>query len=42
VFVPGTPFQPSLMVVRKAGAYSKEAPFRCTTLGQTYGLTQKD
>ncbi len=28
----GKPFQPSLTFV-KAGAYSSEAPFRCSTLG---------
>jgi hypothetical protein len=27
------PFQPSLMFAGKAGAYSSEAPFRCSTLG---------
>jgi hypothetical protein len=37
VFVPGKPFQPSLMFGGKAGAYPREAPFRC----YTQGLTQK-
>jgi hypothetical protein len=33
VFVPGKPFQPSLMFAGKAGAYPSEAPFTCCTLG---------
>ncbi len=33
VFVPGKPFQKSLMFVSKAGAYPSEAPFRFSTLG---------
>ncbi len=33
VFVPGKPFQPSLMFADKARAYPSEAPFRCSTLG---------
>jgi len=28
VFVPGKPFQPSLMFAGKAGAYQTKAPFR--------------
>jgi hypothetical protein len=32
-FVPGKPYQPSLMFVGKAGAYLSEATFRCSTLG---------
>jgi hypothetical protein len=33
VFVHGTPFQPSLMTVCKAGAYPIEESLRCSTLG---------
>jgi hypothetical protein len=33
VFVPGKPFQPSLIFVGKAGASPSEAPFRYSTLG---------
>jgi len=33
VFVPGKHFQPSLMFESKAGAYTSEAPFRCSTVG---------
>jgi hypothetical protein len=33
VFVPGKPFQPSLMFAGKAGAYPREDPFRFSTLG---------
>ncbi len=33
VFVPGKPFQPSLMFAGKAKAYLNEAHFRCSTLG---------
>jgi hypothetical protein len=33
VFVHGKPFQPSLMLVVKTGAYLSKAPFRCSTLG---------
>jgi len=33
VFVIGKPFQPSLMFVRKAGAYPSETPFRHSTQG---------
>jgi hypothetical protein len=32
VFVPGKPFQPSLMFVSKAKTYPIEAPFRCSPL----------
>jgi hypothetical protein len=31
VFVPGKPFQPSLMYLSKDGAYLDEATFRCST-----------
>ncbi len=33
MYVPGKPFQPSLMFAGKAGAYPSEAPFRCSSLG---------
>ena len=33
MFVPGKPFQPSLIFAGKAGAYPSEAPCRCSTLG---------
>ncbi len=33
MFVPGNPFQPSLMFVGKARAFPSEAPYRCYTLG---------
>ncbi len=33
VFVPGKPFQPSLMSSGKAGAYLSEAAFMYSTLG---------
>jgi len=36
MFVPGKPFQPSLMFASKAGAYPNEAPFRCSTLGWAF------
>jgi hypothetical protein len=39
VFVPGRPFQPSLMFENKTGAYPIEAPFKCSTLRLTPGLT---
>jgi hypothetical protein len=29
----GKPFKPSLMFAGKAGAYTSEAPERCSTLG---------
>jgi hypothetical protein len=32
-FVPDSPFQPSLIFESKAGAYLREAAFRCVTLG---------
>jgi hypothetical protein len=32
-FVPGMPFQPSLMFAGKAGAYLSETHFSCSTLG---------
>ncbi len=34
MFVIGKPFQPSLMIVRKAGAYLSETPFRHSTQRQ--------
>jgi len=40
VFIPGEPFQPSLMFVNKAKANPGEAYFRCFTLGKAPGLTQ--
>ncbi len=33
VFVLGRPFQPSLLIAAKDGAYLSEAPFSCYTLG---------
>jgi hypothetical protein len=39
VFVPGKPFQLSLMFNGKAGAYPIEEPFGSSTLGQTPGLS---
>ncbi len=38
VFVPGRPFQPSLMFVVKAGAYLSEAPLRCSILSRLLAL----
>jgi len=32
VLVPGKPLKPSLMFASKAGLYSSEEPFRCSTL----------
>ncbi len=32
-FVPGKPFQPSLMFVDKAKVYPTEVQFECSTLG---------
>jgi hypothetical protein len=40
-FVPGKPFQPSLMFAGKVGAYPSEAPLSCSTLGWAPGLTHK-
>ena len=40
MFVPGKPFQPSVMFTGKAGAYPSEAPFRCPTQGYL-ALNQK-
>ncbi len=40
-FVPGKPFQPSLIFEGKARAYQNEAPFKCSTLGQAPCLTHK-
>jgi hypothetical protein len=34
VFVPGKPFQPSLMFAGKAGGYPSEALFRCSAIGR--------
>ncbi len=39
VFVPGKPFQPSLMFASKAEANPSEAPFRFSTLEWVPGLT---
>jgi hypothetical protein len=33
VFLPGKPFQPSLIFESEAGKYPSEAPFRYITLG---------
>jgi hypothetical protein len=41
VFASGKPFQTSLFFVGKAGAYSIEEPFRCSTLMCSPGLAQK-
>ncbi len=41
MFVPGKPFQPSLVFAGKNGAYPSEAPFSCSTLGYTPDLTHK-
>ena len=41
MFVPGKPFQPSLVFVGKARAYLSEAPFKWSTLGKAPGLTRK-
>jgi hypothetical protein len=38
MFVPGKPFQLSLMFVGKTGACPIEEPFRCSTLGKAPGL----
>jgi hypothetical protein len=38
---PGRPFQLSLMFVGKAGAYPSEAPFWCSTLRHSPGITLK-
>ncbi len=40
VFVSDKPFQPSLKIANKAGAYQSEVSFRCCTLGYSPGLTQ--
>jgi hypothetical protein len=40
MFVLGRPFQPSLMFASKAVAHLSEEPFRCSTLGQAFGLTR--
>jgi hypothetical protein len=32
-FVPGKPFQPSLMFVGRARAYTSDTPFRCSSQG---------
>ncbi len=41
VFVYGKPFQPSLMLVGKAGAYPIEDSFRCSTLEYAPELVHK-
>ncbi len=33
LFVPGMPFQPSLMFASQVWDYLSEAPFKCSTLG---------
>jgi len=33
MFVPGKPFQPSLMLASKGRAYLSEGPFSCSTQG---------
>ncbi len=38
MFVPGKPFQPSVMFVGKTGTYPFEEPFRYSTLEQAPGL----
>ncbi len=38
VFVPGKPFQPSLIFVSKDGDYPSEAHFKCFTLGKLLDL----
>jgi hypothetical protein len=40
MFVPGKLFQTSLMFVSKAGAYLREAPFRCSIIGLALALPQ--
>jgi len=42
VLVSVGPFQPSILLVRKGGAYLSESPFRCSTLGLTAVLTNKN
>ncbi len=39
MFVPGKPFQPSITVAGKAGAYPSEAPIRFSSIGLAPGLT---
>jgi hypothetical protein len=39
--VPGKLFQQILMFASKAGAYMSEAPFSCSTLGLSPGLSHK-
>jgi hypothetical protein len=41
VFVPGAPFQPSIIFDGKAGAYPSEATFKCSSLWQALGLKRK-
>ncbi len=41
MFVPGKPFQSSLMFLGEAGAYPSKVPFRCSTLGLAPGLNHK-
>jgi hypothetical protein len=40
MFILDSPFQSSLMFASKARAYLSEEPFRCSTLGQAFGLTR--
>ncbi len=42
VFVPGKPFQPSLLFAGNSGAYPSEAPFRCSTIGQAPSLSHRN
>jgi len=41
VFVPGKPFQLSLVFARKAGPYPSDTTFRGSTLAQAPGLAHK-
>jgi len=41
MFVPGLLFQPSLMSVRHAGDYPREAPLGCSTLGRFLEISSK-
>jgi hypothetical protein len=42
MFVPGRPFQPSIMFAGKAGAYASGATFRCPLLGGLLGLPKNN
>ncbi len=41
MFVPGKPFQHSLVFAGKAETYPSDAPLKCSTLGSAPGLTHK-